>query len=408
VRLAAGATAEEKGGILKALRRAPPGAVPRPSRAAKRRYVTAADVLADLAPPEIARKLRVKDEAKKAPIAPTFSSHLFSDALSLSLHAVIARKILHDPSILERARSTLERWLSNQRPAPKPFVEWRRILTGTPQEIAAVALSMTEEAIRLRSSSPLGCLLKNEERAAVYAAFGKLGSLTDLREELRAVARGERSASSIPTTTASARLAAVIERRRRAQQAQRAEVLSIASKMKTQGLPDDLIARAVDLSQEFEGILKLMRMWRDEPELSEREPTVATIQEVINDCAKVEASKQLIGAGAHAETLGAFLDDWERAHGRFTDDELRAAAALVDDPKPRASSSAGKAGKPKKFARILAQAIKTFGSQDAAEAWLNSPAMSLEMKRPIDLMSTTEGAQLVEDILGRIDAGVFT
>jgi antitoxin Xre/MbcA/ParS-like protein len=304
-RQAAGATAKQTGGLLKALRRAPRASLPQPSRA-KRRYVTAAGVLADLPPPEIARKLRVEDVAKKAPIDPVFSSHLFSDALSLSLHAVVARKILHDPSILERARSTLERWLSNQQPAPKPFIEWRRILTGTPQEIAAVALSMTEEATRLRSSSPLGCLLKSEERSAVYAAFGKLGSHTDLREE-----------------------------------------------------------------------------------------------------SQVEVSKPLIGAGARAETLGAFLDDGEKACGKFTDEELRAAATFMEGPKPRTSSSAGRTGKPKKFARILAQAIKTFGSQEAAEAWLNSRVMGLGMKRPIDLMSTTESAQLVEDLLGRIDAGVF-
>jgi len=169
---AAGAPNKKKGGILKALRRAPPAAWPQPSRAAKSRYVTAADVLADLPPPEIARKLRV-DVPKRAPIAPPFSDHLFCAAFTLSWHALAARKILRDPSILKRAQRTLERWLSKQRPAPKPFIEWGRILKGTPEEIAAVALSMTEEATRLRSSSPLCCLLMPNERAAVYSVFGK-------------------------------------------------------------------------------------------------------------------------------------------------------------------------------------------------------------------------------------------
>jgi hypothetical protein len=34
-------------------------------------------------------------------------------------------------------------------------------------------MSLTEEATRLRSSSPLGCLLKPSERAALYALLGK-------------------------------------------------------------------------------------------------------------------------------------------------------------------------------------------------------------------------------------------
>jgi putative toxin-antitoxin system antitoxin component (TIGR02293 family) len=57
---------------------------------------------------------------------------------------------------------------------------------------------------------------------------------------------------------------------------------------------------------------------------------------------------------------------------------------------------------------MLAQAIKTFGSKDNAEAWLNSPVISLGMKRPIDLLVTTEGAQQVETILGRIESGTYT
>jgi hypothetical protein len=121
----------------------------------KHRYVTAKDVLADLAPPEIARKLRVVNVAKKAAGAPRYSSHMFFDAQSVAIHALAARKILSDPSLIERVRSTLERWISKQTPAPPPFIEWRHILRGTPQEIAAVALSLTEEATRPRSSSPL-------------------------------------------------------------------------------------------------------------------------------------------------------------------------------------------------------------------------------------------------------------
>jgi len=98
---------------------------------------------------------------------------MFHDAFSVTVHAIAAQKILKDPRIAERARKILERWISKQPPAPKPFLEWRKILAGTPPEIAAVAMALTEESTRLRSSSPLGFVLSLTERAAICAVFGK-------------------------------------------------------------------------------------------------------------------------------------------------------------------------------------------------------------------------------------------
>jgi putative toxin-antitoxin system antitoxin component (TIGR02293 family) len=41
-------------------------------------------------------------------------------------------------------------------------------------------------------------------------------------------------------------------------------------------------------------------------------------------------------------------------------------------------------------------------------AWLERPALGLEQRRPIDLLSTTAGVKLVEDLLGRLEYGVYT
>jgi len=212
----------------------------------------------------------------------TYSDHMFHDVLSVALHALAARKTLDDPSLVEGARETLEIWISRHQRAPRPFVEWRHILSGTPQQIAAVALSLTEEAAQLRSSSPLGCLVTPKERAAVYALFGK----------------------SVPGV-------------------QHAEVLSIASAMTVQGLADHFIVRAVNLSQEFEGILDLMRMWRDEVELVEREATLDAIEELIKDCAQFEVKNPIIGQNVEEKKLGEFFDEWERDHGPFTAHDFR-------------------------------------------------------------------------------------
>ena len=147
----------------------------------------------------------------------TYSDHEhFNNVISAALHALAAKKILSNPQLIEEAQVILERWISKQTPTPRPLLEWRRILARTPQNIAAVAMSLTSEATRLRSSSPLCFVLSHGERAAVYALFGKnLRLLAELREELRAVARDERRASPKPKATVTGRLAGVRERARR-------------------------------------------------------------------------------------------------------------------------------------------------------------------------------------------------
>lgn len=72
----------------------------------------------------------------------------------------------------------------------------------------------------------------------------------------------------------------------------RIEAFIIAGIMAAKGLPSRFIVQAVDLSGKYEGILELIRMWRDETEEPERDAIVADIQELIDDCSqsgKVEA-----------------------------------------------------------------------------------------------------------------------
>ena len=64
-------------------------------------------------------------------------------------------------------------------------------------------------------------------------------------------------------------------------------------------------------------------------------------------------------------------------------------------------------GRTWKFAEILARAIGIFGSQAEAEEWLERPATGLDQRRPIDLLATPAGVELVEDFLQRIEYGVY-
>jgi putative toxin-antitoxin system antitoxin component (TIGR02293 family) len=60
-----------------------------------------------------------------------------------------------------------------------------------------------------------------------------------------------------------------------------------------------------------------------------------------------------------------------------------------------------------KFAEILTRATSIFGARADAEQWLVEPATGLDRRRPIDLLSTPAGVELVEDFLGRLEYGVY-
>jgi putative toxin-antitoxin system antitoxin component (TIGR02293 family) len=61
-----------------------------------------------------------------------------------------------------------------------------------------------------------------------------------------------------------------------------------------------------------------------------------------------------------------------------------------------------------KLAEIVAKAIDIFGSREEAEQWLERPAIGLNQHRPIDLLATPAGVNLVEIFLDRLDYGVYT
>ena len=60
------------------------------------------------------------------------------------------------------------------------------------------------------------------------------------------------------------------------------------------------------------------------------------------------------------------------------------------------------------FAEVLALATEVLGSQDAAERWLEGPVMALDGNQPIDLLATSAGTEMVKELLGRLQHGVYT
>jgi putative toxin-antitoxin system antitoxin component (TIGR02293 family) len=61
-----------------------------------------------------------------------------------------------------------------------------------------------------------------------------------------------------------------------------------------------------------------------------------------------------------------------------------------------------------RVARVYANAVEMIGDPDKAIKWLRSPNRALGGEIPLDQLDTDVGAQLVDDVLGRIAYGVYS
>jgi putative toxin-antitoxin system antitoxin component (TIGR02293 family) len=61
-----------------------------------------------------------------------------------------------------------------------------------------------------------------------------------------------------------------------------------------------------------------------------------------------------------------------------------------------------------RYARILGQALQVFEDLDAAKKWLNAPQFGLGGVVPLEYAKTEFGAREVENLLGRIEYGVYS
>jgi putative toxin-antitoxin system antitoxin component (TIGR02293 family) len=56
---------------------------------------------------------------------------------------------------------------------------------------------------------------------------------------------------------------------------------------------------------------------------------------------------------------------------------------------------------------VRAMAQEVLGSAEAADEWLSTEAIGLEFRKPIDLLSTSPGAEAVKTLLQRMKYGVY-
>jgi putative toxin-antitoxin system antitoxin component (TIGR02293 family) len=61
-----------------------------------------------------------------------------------------------------------------------------------------------------------------------------------------------------------------------------------------------------------------------------------------------------------------------------------------------------------RLAGVAAKAMQVLGSHEKAKRWLTRPNRALGGETPVGLLDTDIGAQAVEDVLTRIEQGVFS
>lgn len=61
-----------------------------------------------------------------------------------------------------------------------------------------------------------------------------------------------------------------------------------------------------------------------------------------------------------------------------------------------------------RFAKLMGKAVKVFGNMEDAKQWLNSSQFGLGGAVPLDYAKTEVGAREVENLLGRIEYGVYS
>jgi hypothetical protein len=102
---------------------------------------------------------------------PIHSDHSRLDERSLALHQLVARKVLADPALLDKARETVRRWQAMEGSPRLALAEWEGILKRPADAVARFLTERSERATRLRQSSPFCGVLTDAERQAVYESY---------------------------------------------------------------------------------------------------------------------------------------------------------------------------------------------------------------------------------------------
>src|SRR5438270_11493256 len=115
---------------------------------------------------------------------------------------------------------------------------------------------------------------------------------------------------------------------------------------------------------------------------------------------------QLIGEGLPTGSVKSAVE-----HGVLSTAEIEQYVVprrtLAHRRKLRSQLSSEESDRLARIVRIFVIATETLGDPEKAATWLRRPNRALGNRLPLELLVTSTGTRLVEDVLGRISAGVY-
>lgn len=98
-------------------------------------------------------------------------SYQNSDYRSLELHRMVAAKLKENPCLVNTALENIERW-KKQNNFPQLYLDdWLDVINQGAEPLLEFLVSETDEAQRLRSSSPFVGIISQEERDDIFKRF---------------------------------------------------------------------------------------------------------------------------------------------------------------------------------------------------------------------------------------------
>lgn len=99
------------------------------------------------------------------------SKYQLSDWRSLDFHKLIAEKIRANPSLVQKALSNMKRWEEQNGCHETLWDDWLVIIESGLEPLIDFMTSESDEAQRLRSSSPFVGILTQEERNEIRKKY---------------------------------------------------------------------------------------------------------------------------------------------------------------------------------------------------------------------------------------------
>lgn len=93
--------------------------------------------------------------------------HRLAELRSLALHRAVAERVRRDPAVVERARRTVARWLSEER-SPYYARAWAEILSSPVARICEVLVADDEWSRALRQATPFAGVIEPKERWRIW------------------------------------------------------------------------------------------------------------------------------------------------------------------------------------------------------------------------------------------------